>query len=349
MKKIYDSGFVTQLDMTAAPNHYRAIGVAYLADGRDCGLEFPDYPISGYAFETLVTHMAMEPKMVATTSVIHAPAFYYADAPEITWLDGYDDSSMRGTNTEICVISEDLAQEYGVNLGDIMAFLVLYPNGMDSAVGPCYLQVVGTYFTSTDLDVVFCPIGPSIYAADYDVPDRWGVVRNYNSAIFTLDAPEQLPQMRQILEDLGYTSPGTWGRVRNYMVLDDRDYIMSTGGLERQIQYLQLVYGCLFVLVDLIGLTAAYLLLHARKAEVALMQSLGTPRLRIFGNFAGEQVLLCFLGCVAGFVLWKFAGNALAEIDHLILRFWICWCAGAMISCLQMLGPKTLSGMNERE
>ena len=349
MKKIYESGLVTQLDMTVAPNHYRTIGVAYLADGSDCGLELPDYPTSGYAFETLVAHMAKEPKMVGTTSVINAPAFYYAGAPKITWLDGYDDSSMRGSNTGICVISEDLAQEYGVNLGDTMVFLVLYPNGMNSAVGPCYLQVVGTYFTSTDLDVVFCPIGQSIYAPDYNVPGRWSAARNYNSAIFTLDAPEKLPQLRQLLEEMGYTSPGTWGRVRNYMVLDDRDYIMSTGGLERQIQYLQLVYGCLFVLVDMIGLTAAYLLLYARKAEIALMRSLGTSRMRIFSNFAGEQIMLSLLGCVAGFALWQLLGNAFAEITHLILRFWICWCAGAMASCLQMLGPKTLSGMNERE
>lgn len=346
---LYESGLVSQLDMTGRTSHYRPIGVAYLVDGTECDLELPDYPTGGYALETLVMQMATEPKLVETTSVADSPVFYYSGAPEITWQEGYDESCMRGADMGICVIPEDLAREYAVNLGDTMVFLILYKDGMNSAVLPQYLKVVGTYFTSADVDTIFCPIGESIYSENHDGLYSIYAHKNYNSAIFTLKDSEQLPRLRQLLEELEYTSPGTWGRVRSYMVLDDREYIMSTGGLERQIQYLQLVYGCLFVLVDLIGLAAAYLLLHARKGEIALMQSLGTPRLRIFGNFAGEQMLLSLVGCLLGFGLWRLSGSDFAEVMKLLVRFWLCWCVGAMVSCLQMLGTKTLSGMSERE
>ncbi|MBQ4641788.1 MAG: ABC transporter permease [Oscillospiraceae bacterium] len=353
MQILYDSGLVSQLDMTEMPGHYRPIGVAIRADGTQCKLDYPAIP-TGYALDTLKTQMASEPKILGTTSVEHSPAFYYAGPPEITWLEGYDETCMRSANTEIGVIPEDLAREYGVSLGDTMAFLTMSVADMrdmdvDKRVHYRYLQVVGTYFTSADVDTIFYPIGESIYATS---PDYWRPsfqALNYDSTIFTVSSPETLPQLRQLLEELGYTSPGTWGRVRSYMVIDDSEYIMSTGSLERQIQYLHLVYGCLFVLVDLIGLAAAYLLLHARRGEIALMRSLGTPRLRIFGNLAGEQMLLSLVGCMAGFGLWYLVGAELKEILPLIVRFWISWCVGAVVSCLQMLGPKTLSGMNERE
>lgn len=349
LEAIYRSGLVTQLDMTGRTSHYRTIGVAFRADGTDCNLELPDYPTGGFALETLVMQMAMEPKMVETTSVANSPAFYYTGEPEITWLDGYDETCMRGPDMGICVIPLELAREYDVDLGDTMAFLMLYPNGDHSAVVPRYMQVVGTYFTSADVDTIFCPIGESIYAEDYD--EMWTLYthKNYNSAIFTLDDPEKLPQLRQLLGELGFTSPGTWGKVRSYMVLDDCAYIMATGGLERQIQYLELVYGCLFVLVDLIGFAAAYLLLHARKREIALMGSLGTPRLRVFGNFVGEQLLLSLLGCLAGLGLWRLGSGNLPGVIELIIGFWLCWCVGSMVSCLQMLRSKAQSDFSNRE
>ncbi len=354
MQTLYDSGLVSQLDITDMPGHYRPIGVAFGVDGRYRDLEYPEIPTNAFRLDTLKMQMASEPKIVGTTSIADSPAFYYAGAPEITWMEGYDETCMRSANMEICVIPEELAKEYGVNLGDTMAFLTMSAAEMrdvntNKYIRYRHLQVVGTYFTSADIDTIFYPIAESIYATS---PNYWrpsSRVLNYDSAVFTVSSPETLPQLRQLLEELGYTSPGTWGRVRTYMVIDDSEYIMSTGSLERQIQYLQLVYGCLFVLVDLIGLAAAYLLLHARKGEIALMRSLGTPRLRIFGNLAGEQVLLSLAGCLAGFGLWYLTGAELTQIIPLIVRFWACWCVGAVVSCLQMLGPKSLSGMNERE
>jgi RsiW-degrading membrane proteinase PrsW (M82 family) len=75
-------------------------------------------------------------------------------------------------------------------------------------------------------------------------------------------------------------------------MIEDEIYLNTTQSMERQIQYVSVLYGALYLLAGVIGFALAWLLLLSRRREIAVMRALGTQSGRILGNFLLEQLLL---------------------------------------------------------
>ena len=132
--------------------------------------------------------------------------------------------------------------------------------------------------------------------------------------------------------------------------MDDKEYISTVNGLERQIRYVGVLNTVLYVLTGLIAFAAAFLLLNSRKGEVAIMRGLGTPPRRILAVFLAEQAVLCALGCGIGIGLWALGGGYVATLcGALIGMFWLCWMMGTAVTACRLLCSKALAALSERE
>lgn len=340
LETVYDSGLIRDYSATQTCAHYRFLGISAGADGTRYQLDDPYYPGSDFAVETFLGQMAREPRLVFTSSLAGAPAFYYTAAPTVSWLEGFDETRMTGDAVDeasgllLAVIPDSLATAQAICPGDTIR---LYTD-LSAAPTVLDMKVIGIYESSSTEAVIYLPM-----ALEHDEDAiKW---LSYSSASFTLTDNTRLDDLRQVLEDAGFTTPGSRGSQRSYLVIDDKDYLSTTSALERQLQYLQLLYGCLYVLTDLIGLIAAFLLLFARKQEFAVMRGLGTQQIRIFLNFVGEQLLLAAAGCAIALCLQDFNPVQL----QLIGSFLLCEALGAAITTLHLLHTNTLATLSARE
>ena len=133
-------------------------------------------------------------------------------------------------------------------------------------------------------------------------------------------------------------------------MIDDKTYTETVRSLEWQISYTDTLYRCLYILSALIGLIMAYLLTQSRKAEIAVMRSLGDGRGRILLVFLAEQMLLLLAGLGLGITLWIAAGQSIQPLYlRLLGAFAGCWLAGAGLCLVRCLSRRTLDMLSERE
>lgn len=204
---------------------------------------------------------------------------------------------------------------------------------------------------------VYCTYPADCYTrgTPYDQSDVADLLDYFTckSAVFTLNDASELDALRQSLEDLGCRAVNQpRGRDANAptVVLDDKDYVAATDSLERQILYLDILYRCLYVCTGILGLVVSYLLVAMRKQEIGIMRSLGAQRLRIFGSFFAEQLVLALTGCGIGLGLWLLAGRPCNRLClGLTGAFVLCWLVGTSVSIIRLLCSKALTVLSDRE
>lgn len=490
VQTLYDSGLLDKLDVSRRVSNYRFVGVRRNAAGELQPLEEPQIPTNSFALETFLEQLEREPLWMATTSLRNAPDFYYAAAPEVTWLAGYDESCLFGTEAALCVLPNTLMEREGIELGSVIRVLArirdsgpelrtvdllvvgsylpqdtketmytpfdyAFPVGAtrketalsvenaqfpltgewngysaamlseDSEKGQHFIVEVdggqrgcelfrkgSTYSSLITPNTRVCVISWILYGAIQEnpesfpglsidgrvmfltIPDNTGTAYTYrvigafdamegdtvdiycspsnrlmeqewegyldkdtplsrltwNSAVFTLKEAARLNDLRDALEAGGFAATNQFGVQREYIILDDKDYISTVNGLERQIRYVSVLNTVLYVLTGLIAFAAAFLLLNSRKGEVAIMRGLGTPPRRIFAVFLAEQMALCLIGCAVGLGVWFLAGGHISTLCGILTgAFLLCWAAGTAVTACRLLRSKALAALSDRE
>lgn len=154
---LWKSGMLSDLSVSIGWNYW-------LAE------EMPAFGSGGFAAETASSWIRQQPRLIALNSLSAAPAFYYGAAPEITWLDGWDESFLSSPEapsildsmtffqgfivsyvdgpeweTYPCLVSQDFLADKGLSLGDIfqvqMRFIFM-ETPYDLTIN---LQAVGSY------------------------------------------------------------------------------------------------------------------------------------------------------------------------------------------------------------
>lgn len=156
LESLYQTGLVSDIGVTESEWHYRFEGVRCDAQGNAHEVAPTKLPTGQFAFETFQYQMSLEPKLVPTNSLYDAPEFYYS-SPEATWLEGYDESCLRGDELNICVLPESFMQREGVELGSVVRFYCMSAGGLYGYMGPMDLYVVGSYPSKSGSETVYVP------------------------------------------------------------------------------------------------------------------------------------------------------------------------------------------------
>lgn len=294
-----------------------------------------------------------------TNSLRNASDFYFLNELETRWLSGYDEScltEMEVKDVNDCVVSEGFLRDRGLSLGDCFKVAV----NVEAEGGRYWeflFRIVGAYPASDGTETIYSPLRLA-----FRTPIIWGGGRASGSAAengrlyYELTNEEKqglrwssfasaklfvqsknLELLRDYLKEQDFSEVQNVGTVRQFIVIEDREYQNTVSNLKQQILYTDYLYPVLYVLIILMGITVACLLTAGRKKEIALMRGMGAKKGRILFTFLSEQFLLCLLGCLAGFVLWYATGNGFAW-SHLYLGtvFLTGYTAGSLFSVLRI-------------
>lgn len=344
-RKAMQSDLLTNGTVTSTVANARFLGVCLSEGGEEFDVPTPPIPSGSFAFETFIARMHDEPRLVMTSSVSSSPIFYFTKAESVRWYGEYSEAdfanaeNVRSDEGMICALPEEYMAEHGIELGDTVRFLYTYNSRWyGDYVDTMDIKAVASYISATGERVVYCPM----YTTN--------LYGNYDSFTFTLADNSALDDLRQLLEDAGFEYPKPGRRVAHMAVIDDTTYLNITRSMERQIQYVSVLYYTLYLLTFIIGAVLAYLMVSSRRREIAVMRVLGTQPLRIIMNFLAEQALLCAAGLAAGVLLIRLLGKGPTKLQLILTAvFFACWCVSALTCLIVSVSSKEYAALNEPE
>ncbi len=343
------------------------VGVAVSADGTEQALPEVRIPSGGsFAFDTLIDRLYSQSKWIAASSVAGSPIFHYVKVKDIAWLDGYSDADFTGKD-RICALSQSMMEEKGIELGDTIRILFTDAPSMYFAYLTCGtvdIKVVASYAADSYKPYIFTPIG---YYPTADVMEELqdretgygsggnsdsvaASRRTYDSFLFTLRDAGDLDALRQALADSGFTYVQSGDRSRPYAIIEDEMYLNTTHSMERQIQYVGVLYDALYIIAGVIGLVLSWLLTLSRRKEIAVMRAMGTQPYRIVLNFAFEQAVLSAAGILLGGAIAVLTGCTLTPMLLILCgAFWGIWNLSTLVCLIAGLLKPSYASLTEPE
>lgn len=380
VSNLYRTGYLNELTVSIS-EPYKYLGIDILADGTDLNIPPLYVPSSGFAAESLAAEILRGPDITAINDIRTSPEFLYSETVILNFLDGYDETflSVPSGDKQIlsCLIPTSLMKSKDIHLGDTIRVAIDEvanpPEYNNASIFLHYdLRVIGTYEKHGAGDTIYVPLSlffdttliwdPGQPAAG---PPTETLHTGYafthtqkyllqsitlNSAHFSLSDSHQLVSFKDYLADFGFSEVNHIGKLRTFMVLKDASFNHSIASLKQQIEYINIVFPILYVLVGMIGIVASYLLVVSRKVEFAIMRGLGTTRLHSFLSFFIEQSFLSMVGTLIGFSLWLFIWD-LPKMLHITLTmgFLVCYLLGSAISVTIMNYSNVLDILSARE
>ena len=283
------------------------------------------------------------------------------------------------TGPSICAISRDTAEKYGLSLGDRIDTVSAYYVGSEGYLSGAELEIAAIYTSPAKSDTVFSPVsyvrrffeaqsdytryrpagseytwisGEKWLDSEIESMDALGMLPNmsYSSFTFTLGDNARLDELREALAESGFTWVRSKDRAKNFMMIEDEVYLSTVHSMERQIQYVTVLYNALYLLTGVIGLTLAGLLVQSRRREIAVMRALGTQPLRIILNFFVEQLILMTAGLGLGLLVCRLTGVSFSKTQLILTAaFLAAWCISTLICLLSGLRKRSYAALTEPE
>lgn len=233
---------------------------------------------------------------------------------KIFWHEGYDEHLLMGSDY-VCIVPEsmkhyqqiDMAYHYDYWPTDIVNDL----GGSISMDVSHTFRIVG-YYTDPGNTRIYCPYETlnGIHAAlqKKKTIQEIGAILNDNTLLPQLKA--DAAQWFATPTPLG--EPTAWGKYgyENYLYALDIDDALLTAmdtNLQNSLQLNHLFSVAIWFFSAGAGFLTGFLVIRARKRDIALMRALGTSQSRIFTEFLLEQMLCVFLGIAlgGGYTLWQ--------------------------------------------
>ena len=283
---------------------------------------------------------------------------------------------------DICALPKSVMQARGIRLGDRISTQVSFSETTRDYLLTRVFTVVACYDAPAGSSVIFTPVTvvrnlqfDELYflSPDKDGKDEdtkylikkqyWtrkellaaqsiglSASFDYSGFTFTLTDSGRLDELRQVLEDAGFTWVHSGERFKDFAVIEDEVYLNTVHSMERQIQYVSFLYDALYLLAGVIGFTLAWLLVQSRRREIAVMRAMGTQPGRIVGNFLLEQLLLMSVGLALGVVVSILTGAALRRAQLLLTAAFLgVWALSALICLVTGLRKKSFAALTEPE
>ena len=369
IENLLKTGLLSDHTVTDTMAYGELVGVTVSADGTEYDVPEPRIPPGdSFAYDTLIDRLYSGSKWIAASSVEGSPLFHYVKIKDIDWLDGYSDADFAGEES-ICALPKHMMEEKGIELGDTIKILFTDAPSMYFAYMVCAtvdVRVVASFAADTSKPYIFSPIdyyptaqvmeelteeyGEEFTAefGSYDTIDAGR--RTYDSFLFTLRNAEDLDALRQALEDAGFAYVHSGIRSKPFAIIEDEMYLNTTQSMERQIQYVGVLYDALYIIAGVIGLVLAWLLTLSRRQEIAVMRAMGTQPYRILVNFLFEQAALSAIGIAIGGAISYLTGCPLSAMFLILCgAFWLIWNLSTLICLITGLLKQSYASLTEPE
>lgn len=362
-----DEAYVTQLEETGYIEnvyrtsyrelyHYFFLGILKYADGSAGTVEYIEWPEGAFGQEKLQEETLRQPCLLMTDDISAVAEFFFSEHPNITYAEGYDSSMFAVEKHDMkqprpCLVSQVTMEKYGIHLGDTICVGLWY------GTWPHTLEVAGYYSGEDGMEHILVPNGRDdeeliTTSADTLTSDgkyEYREIIQLDTVRFTLKDAGQLTEFKEYLEEAGFSQVGVRNDITKAIVLRDTQYQKTIQQLDKKIRYMNLLYPVLYVLTGLISFLVSYLMMNNRKGELALMQSMGTPKGKIFLAFFLEQAVLCLAGIVMVWVVWGGSVGFSAAQAVCMAVCAACYLAGCAMSIVIQNRSKVLELLRDKE
>ena len=389
-------------DIVVAPENVRTLWKSGLVEDIGVSLGFnywfsedmPAFGSGSFAQEARQGWIAKQPEVVALSRMDAAAEFIYSGAPEIAWLEGWDEGFLtdpescaslletmqffrsgallkptKEVDTVPCLAPMSLMERFGLSLGDTINVNIRYLVDSEIIEVEREMLIVGSFHQAGSDANIYAPIslwmnmefltgeedilpeGQRVEIKFYSALDRdqyFFFNSRFSTFTFTLSDAGHLDDLRDFLHAKSYTRVDSLRSNRTTVLLFDRSFVETVGGLGRYISFSQLLFPVLFALVALLGFIVSWLMVNSRRMEFAILRGLGTSKMRVFLSFFLEQAMLCLMGSVLGCVgLWAITGS-FAWLGAVGI-FALCYLLGAALSVMAVGRTHLMSLLSERE
>ncbi|MBR5113843.1 MAG: ABC transporter permease [Oscillospiraceae bacterium] len=320
----------------------------------------PDFNPGATGRERRRDWISIQPEMVALNSLTAAKEFYYSD-PDITWLDGWDESMLADTrytplllrstyNAEPkcipAVLSTAFMEEHGLALGDVFSCMVLYESIDNYPMEiPVNLYAVGSYVQREGRANIYVPLichAPAELLTGGEAPasigekqfERLSAMLTFRTCRFRLSSARELDAVRERLREQGFSAVGRMSAIRTTVLLRDAAFLKFTESMERNIAMGKVLSTAISLMIVLLGFIISWLMTFSRRREFALMRGFGARKGRVFASFFLEQAILSLAGCLVGCLVlfWLYAGGATQPLAA--AAYLVCYLLGTAVSIL---------------
>lgn len=219
------------------------------------------------------------------------------------------------THQKACLMEEDIMKEEGLHIGDeitITSYYFLYEREQPILIRPLSVdnfQIVGV----TDLQHYTGElVPPNIivpFEAVRDIFHEKEIKFTADSASFRVADPLNLNEFKTEMKELGMLpvlSAADYAYAGDALSVKDETFRLAAEQLQES---LTLLYGMLpfiFLATGFTGYVTAYLLIQNRKAEYAIMRSVGNSSFDCFRVLFLENIILVFASVVIGSLVVHF-------------------------------------------
>lgn len=227
---------------------------------------------------------------------------------EVHWFEGYDESTL-GTEAWVCLVPESMMDVQQLD----MTFQYTNTMGLQPVTYTTQktFKVVG-YYIDKGNSRFYCP-----YPVMAQIYGELGASKELEEVCAVLNDNNNLPELREVAA-LWFAEPNPtgekteWGRFGYdyyWFALDIDDYMLRSleSNLKTSMQLNQLASIAVFILSAGAGFLTGFLVIRAKKREIALMRTMGASQLSIFVQLALEQTMCVIAGILLGgiYFLWQ--------------------------------------------
>ena len=256
-------------------------------------------------------------------------------AQRIQWLEGYGPDCLEGAE-RVCLMPE----EEGWQPGDSIPMLANNSKLNRHLGGIIRLKVVGVYPGSVP---EFAMVMPLKTYEQLCADAGWSY--RLNGFRFVAADNRQLPQLKQLLLDMGYDGTAEH-KVR--AAIDDRILEGTIAPIQSNLALLQGLYRFFFAVVTAIGFLLCFLLAKGRKPEYAVMRLLGEGTGTITLKALLEQSALCACGILLGGLALAMAGQGLPDLKACAVIL-LCYTAGAAVAANMTVQVNVMEILRDKE
>ncbi len=268
-----------------------------------------------------------------------------------------------------CLVPQSVMERFDLKLGDTKQICFRYFIDSDIWTSWRDILIVGTFTQAGEDANIYAPLtlwcdeswitgeedllpgGQRVNIQFHSYLDRdqyFYFNSRFSTCVFTLSDASRLDELRDYLHQKSFTRVDSLRSNRTTVLLYDRSFVETVGGLGRYISFSQLLFPVLFVLVAVLGFIISWLMVNSRRMEFAILRGLGAGRGRVFLSFFLEQALLCLLGCILGSIALGAATGSAAWLGAVAI-FAGCYLLGAALSVLAVGRAHLMSLLSERE
>ena len=331
-------------------------------------------PSGAFGMESRLNQLFKAEDLTATKNLARSKEFFLNTKPVVKYLDGYENFFEKGQrkksgegekdlvikqmweSTIPVLISNKFCEKNKLKIGDVIMIskVVLVSDPPNYITEPQICHVVGVYQSKTNGMGIYTNYknkGLTIRALNPVENNREETLQLGDSNInYQLTQVKDFKKLRDGLEKMGVTPAGVSGDARTCFVIDDKEMVQTVNNIQNNISFMKMLRYALFLLVFFIGFISAFMTMRTRKAEIAIIRSLGTGKYRTFFMFFAEYAVIGLVGVViAVLILYANMGmNVVGQVGF-ILIFYFSFLIGSAVCVARMNRKNVLAILSNAE